>query len=134
MDEGVLAAARVIRPFLPGLVGPAAGDLDGRIAALLDRAGQGEDTTAELAAVLHADPAAGLFTDAVIRDAPLYRPPAQQPRHLRVFSPAPGPPQRITAPEYQCPEPGCDARWFQLSARMQAPECETHHVQLVPAR
>ena len=34
-EQGILAAARAVRPFLPDLIAPAAGEVDGRVADLL---------------------------------------------------------------------------------------------------
>jgi len=132
MDDSLFEAARVIRPFLGQLVGPAeGGEMDGQIADLLDRAGKGEDTTAALREVLDSREATRVFTLRVIADAPLYRPPQLQPRKLRGIYPGdlPGPPQYISVPKYVCPEG--DIVWYRFSVGQKIPMCQTHHVLLV---
>jgi len=54
--------ARAIRPFLPELAGPAAADLDRRLAALLAAADAGDDVEGQLAAVLGGVQLAGWTT------------------------------------------------------------------------
>jgi hypothetical protein len=131
VDDSIVAAARVIVPFLGQLVEPAtAADLQARIGELLDQAGKGEDTSAELRATLESDEAAKEFTRQVIRDAPYFRPPGQQQRHLRYPGDLPGPPQYISVPKYVCPRGG-DTTWYRPSISFPVPECEKHHVRLV---
>jgi len=83
MDEGVLEAARSVRPYLEGLVGePSAEDLDTQIAGLLARANQGEDVTAVIRDVLSGNEATAAFLDEVLADTPEFRPPDMQPGFL----------------------------------------------------
>jgi hypothetical protein len=87
MNDPLFEAARVIRPFLAQLVGPAAADdLDHRISGLLDKARRGQDTSEELRALLESDENVWLFTAIVINDAPHFRPPQLQPRRLRCYT------------------------------------------------
>lgn len=97
MDDSLLQAARVIRPFLAQLVGPGpAADLDRRIADLLEQARLGQDPSDELRAVLQSNRTTWKFTQKVIDDAPDFRPPDRQPHHLRLSRPSepPGPVSR----------------------------------------
>ncbi len=132
MDDSLSEAARVIRPFLGQLVGPAEADeVDGQIADLLDRAGKGEDTSAALREVLDSREATRVFTRRVIADAPHYRPPELQPVRLRGIYPGelPGAPQYISVPKYVCPRG--DVVWYRYSVGIKIPTCKTHGLLLV---
>jgi len=132
MDDSLFEAARVIRPFLSRLAGPAAaGEVDGQIADLLDRAAKGEDTAAALREVLDSREATREFTRRVIADAPHYRPPELQPHRLRGIYPGelPGTQQYISVPKYVCPQG--DTVWYRYSVGLKVPMCETHHLLLV---
>ncbi len=80
-DEGVLAAGRVIRPYLRQLVGPGAEELDRRIAGLLN--GNSDPQVAAVRSKLEAYETTGDFLTEVLADAPEYRPPELQPRYAR---------------------------------------------------
>jgi hypothetical protein len=139
VDDSIFQAARVILPFLGQLVDdPAtAAGLRTRIEELLDKAGKGEDTSAELRATLESDEATKEFTSKVIRDAPYFRPPGQQLHKLRDagsagqshYSGLPGWPQDIGAPKYVCPYG--DAVWYRPDISFPIRECKVHHVLLV---
>lgn len=125
-DEGVLEAARAIRPYLAELVGPAAAELDGRIAALLNAdVAHGEDL-ADLYELLNANIATSAFLRAVLRDAPLYRPPAVQPNTLRSgYIPLAGNVDVVMhLGKYVC-ERG-DWTWYRLSSSGDVHPCPTH--------
>jgi hypothetical protein len=64
----LMDAARAIRPFLPELAGPAAADLDQRLAALLAAADAGQDVEDQLAALLSEPSLAGWATDFLEHD------------------------------------------------------------------
>ena len=79
MDEtGILEAARAVRPYLSELVGPAAGQLDTRIAALLNESATGAADPDALRVLLDAEAATRIFLQAVLDDAPYFRPPEVQ--------------------------------------------------------
>jgi hypothetical protein len=132
-EEGVLAAARAIRPYLGELVGAhASGGLDARLAALLNGTIDTE-TVGELRKLLEqADDTTDWFLSEVLADAPRYRPPYQQPRYLRsrgMVSPAGDPTSPISAPRYSCPRGG-DYVWYRPDIGTPIPLCPTHQVGL----
>lgn len=76
MDEGVLEAARAVRPYLAEFMDSAvAAEVDAELAGLLATAAGGEDVEGRLRAVLEADEATGVFLERVLEDAPDFRPP-----------------------------------------------------------
>jgi len=105
-DEGVVEAARAIRPYLDRLVesAAAAADLDRQLA---DELGQVSDPAAgaqRLRILLEQHEDTAWFLDKVLADAPDYRPPYHQPgyRTRGIASP----------PGMRCPsrQPGTTAR------------------------
>jgi len=96
-DEGVLEAARAIRPYLTDLVGPAAEQLDRRIAELLAAAVQGENVADTVRSLLDSREVTMDFVAEVLADVPHYRPPYLQPGYL--LSPQP----RLRTDGRQCP-------------------------------
>jgi hypothetical protein len=133
-DDGVLAAARAIRPYLAELVGSVAADeLDGRIAELLNDPTDTPETVVRLRMLLDEQTeTTGWFLSEVLADAPHYRPPYQQPRYLRhrgMASPAGDSTTPISAPCYACPRGG-DYVWYRPDVGAAIPDCPTHHVKL----
>lgn len=130
-EQGTLAAARAIRPFLPDLIGPDSGRVDGRLAALLAAARRGENVTMPVRSVLEEHEATADFLDAVLADAPRYLPPDLWPENLSVRdyqglpSPSPGP---VDFEVYVC-EKG-DYTFYQLAADDKPPLCPTHGTEL----
>lgn len=133
-DDGVLAAARAIRPYLTELVGPVIADeLDGRIAELLNNAPDSHENVIRLRTLLdERKKTTGWFLSEVLADAPEYRPPYEQPRYLRdrgTAAPAGDSTAAIAAPCYTCPEGG-DYVWYRPEVGTAIPDCPTHHVPL----
>jgi hypothetical protein len=130
MDKGVFEAARVIRPYLKDLVGPAAEQLDNRIADLLGAADRGQDVTAELHLLLDGDEATSSFLGAVLADAPHYRPPTMQEDQLRRdgvynYNPLAGDVGPVLhAGKYSCPQG--DYVWYRAAVGAAIPPCPTH--------
>ncbi len=83
-EQGILAAARTIRPFLPDLIGPDFGRVDGRLADLLAAARRGENVTRPVWSVLEEHDATADFLVEVLADAPRYLPPDLRPENLSV--------------------------------------------------
>lgn len=127
MDEtGILEAARAVRPYLSELVGPGAGELDGRIAALLNEGASGTAVPDALRQLLDADAATRIFLEDVLGDAPDYRPPAVQFDIRRTgYQKPPGAMNPVLhLGKYVCP--GGDWVWYRLSATAAVPPCPTH--------
>jgi hypothetical protein len=139
MDEGVLEAARAIRPYLPSLVGPAAAaGVDQQIARLLALTHRDEDVVAALRSLLERHEVTGDFLTEVLADAPLYRPPHVQPGYMRptergtnAIQPLPGDVGLIPGiSKYVCPYG--DYTWYRPSVGVPVQTCPTHAVNLVP--
>jgi hypothetical protein len=132
VDEGVLEAARAVRPYLTTLVGDAtADDLDMRIAVLLAAASQ-EDVTERLCELLNANEATAAFLEEVLADSPNFRPPDMQPQYIRPVERGPGGIERLAgdigvvlhAGRYACPKG--DFVWYRPAVGAAIPACPTH--------
>jgi hypothetical protein len=135
MDDGVLESARAIRPYLEDLVGPGAHELDERIAGLLAAAARGEDVSTDLWTLLESDEATSAFLEAVLADAPVYRPPAVQPdfrrRSDRTYQPLAGDVAPVMhAGKFACPRG--DYVWYRPAVGVPVPSCPTHGLRLGP--
>ena len=132
MDEGVLEAARVIRWYLPELVGPDADEVDLQLAELLGTVAS-EDMEAQIRAVLESHIGTRVFLEAVLEDTPKYRPPQVKTGSARTwgYSPLPGEAGVIPADKFYCPEG--DYVWYRQAVGAPVPACKTHHRPLVPA-
>ncbi|WP_131786765.1 hypothetical protein [Protofrankia symbiont of Coriaria ruscifolia] len=143
-DDGVLEAARAIRPYLPRLLGDpgAVEKLDQALAETLTGTTAAGTTTGQTAtavrALLDAHANTAWFLTAVLADAPAYRPPYQQPRYLHrqtggasyrgMTAPA-GDPGPVAADRYACPHG--DYVWYRPDIGTPIAACPTHHVPLV---
>lgn len=129
-DDGVLEAARAIRPYLENLVDePAvARNLDRRIAEQLTGQGDQAATASRLRALLEEHEDTAWFLSRVLTDRPRYRPPYQQPRDRRdIVSPA-GDVGLIGADRYACPEG--NFVWYRPDIGTPVPDCPDHHLPL----
>jgi hypothetical protein len=128
MDEqGVLEAARAIRPYLATLVGPAADQLDRRIAELLNT--NGDVQVAAAVSLLESNETTGDFLAEVLADAPDYRPPELQPGYVRrgggEYRALAGDAAPVLhAGKYTCPQG--DYVWYQPAVGTPIPDCPTH--------
>jgi hypothetical protein len=131
MDERILEAARVIRPYLAGLVGiEAAAAVDAELAEILARAAAGEDVETALLTVLKADDATSVFLDRVLDD-PLLRPPGVVPEVTKGYSPLPTPePPPVPADKFHCPYG--DYVWYRPEVGVPIKHCLTHQCPLEP--
>lgn len=128
--DGVLAAARAIRPYLAELVGPETAALDEQIARLLNDSPVNSEA---LAALLSANEETEWFLREVLADAPYYRPPYAQPQYYRqpsrgIAAPAGDPGPVLAGTVYGCPEG--DYSWFSPGVGTPVPLCPTHQVSL----
>jgi len=130
-NDGVLEAARAIRPYLKDLVDdPAvAADLDRRIAEQLTDQGDQMATASTLKALLEEEEDTIWFLNRVLTDKPQYRPPYHQPAYQRdIVSPA-GDPGPVEADRYSCP---CgDYVWYRPDIGTPVPDCPDHHIPLM---
>jgi len=131
MDEGVLEAARAVRPYLAEFMDSAvAADVDAELARLLATAAGGEDVEGRLRAVLEADEATGVFLERVLEDAPDFRPPQVVSELTSRYSGLPGDPSPVRADKFRCPYG--DYVWYRPEVGVPVRPCPTHHCALEP--
>lgn len=131
MDEGVLEAARAVRPYLAEFVGPSvATDVDAELAGLLAAAAGGDDVEDRLRAVLEAREATSVFLERVLEDAPNFRPPQVVSELTRRYIDLPGEPPPVPADKFCCPHG--DYVWYRPEVGVPVPHCQTHHCALEP--
>jgi hypothetical protein len=131
MDESIVEVARVIRPFLPELVGLVMADeLDTRIANILNASSR-ENVQSDLTSLLNSHEATSDFMAEVLDDAPDFRPPRFQPWTLRDagYQPPPGSVQPLYAGKFGCPKG--DYVWYRPRLGVAIPACPTHGAALV---
>ena len=131
-DDGMLAAARAIRPYLAEMAGPNSVLLDQQIADLLNDSPGPAATADQLRELLEADEDTRWFLAEVLRDAPHYRPPYHQPRYLRQSGgtglPAGDPGPVLHGGVYRCPQGDYD--WYRPDIGTPVPDCPTHKTPL----
>jgi hypothetical protein len=134
-DEGVLEAARAIRPYLADLVDSpdAAGELDRQLAEELGRVSDPSASARRLRILLEQHEDTAWFLDKVLADAPDHRPPYHQPgyRTRGIASPL-GEAMPIAAARYYCPVRG-DYVWYRPDVGTPVPRCPTDDVLLTRA-
>ena len=135
--NGLMEAARLVRSRLTSLVGPAADDLDGRIASLLAQSQEAPEGTAaaRLGALMRERAATAGFLDRVLADAPHYRPPELQESGFRGegwVSGLGGPVGPVgAAGRFRCLHG--DFVWYRPAVGTPVPDCPTHGATLGPA-
>jgi hypothetical protein len=128
-DEGVLEAARAIRPYLADLVGPTVADrLDRRIADLLTGAEE-QAIPAALLSLLEEQQDTAWFLGRVLDDRPRYRPPYVQGGPARDIASPAGDLGGIEADRYACPLG--DYVWYRPDVGTEVPACPDHRIPLV---
>jgi hypothetical protein len=128
-DDGVLEAARAIRPYLRDLVGPTkAGVLDRHIADLFTGLANGTTSAAQLRALLDQEEDTAWFLGRVLADKPRYWPPYQQSAHQRDMTRVAGDVSQIEADRYACPEG--DYVWYRPDVGTRIRDCPDHHIPL----
>jgi hypothetical protein len=129
-NDGVLEAARAIRPYLKDLVDDpvAAGILDRRIAEQLTGPADRAAAATRLRALLEGQEDTAWFLNRVLTDEPHYRPPYQQPTYQRDMVALAGELSQVEADRYACPVG--DYVWYRPDIGTPVPECPDHHVPL----
>lgn len=134
-DEGVLEAARAIRPYLDRLVEfpDAAAELDRQLAGELGQLSDPSATARRLRILLEQHEDTAWFLDKVLADAPDYRAPYYQPGYrTRGLASPPGDAMPIAAARYNCPVRG-DYVWYRPDVGTPVPRCPTDDVLLTLA-
>src|SRR4051812_24502275 len=110
-DDGVRAAARAVRQFLPELVGPESELVDREIVILMSEPG----AEPRLRQLLERREGTRVFLGAVLDDDPEFRPPQVRPSTMKGgYGPLPGRIGSLGAPKFCCPI-GDDFDWWLLS-------------------
>ena len=134
-DEGVLEAARAIRPYLDRLVESpdAAADLDRQLADELGQVSDPPASARRLRVLLGQHEDTAWFLGRVLADAPDYRPPYHQPGYITrgTASPA-GDAMPIAAARYNCPVCG-NYVWYRPDVGTPVPRCRTDGMLLTQA-
>lgn len=129
-DDGVLEAARAIRPYLGDLTGPTAAlDIDRQLAAELAGRHDKAATAVRIRTVLEEHEDTAWFLRRVLDDKPLYRPPYLQQFTMREISGPAGDCGVIEADRYACPHG--DYAWYRPDVGTPVPRCPDHHVALI---
>jgi hypothetical protein len=130
MDEKVVDVARIVRSYLPELVGDKASVYDGQLRILLDRAIEGQDVEDELYSVLTRSPAVHAWVAQVLQNDE-HLPPELQPVTELAYQALAGRGVPPDAQRYVCPVDG-NWVWFRPFVGVQIPQCVDHSVVLVP--
>jgi hypothetical protein len=131
-DDGVLEAARAIRPYLSDLLGPAkAVAIDRQIADALTVGSAGTTAADQVRMILERDGDTTWFLQRVLDDKPLYRPPYYQPVITRGITAPAGDPGFVAADRYACPQG--DYVWYRPDVGTSVPQCPDHDILLVRA-
>lgn len=123
MDDVIYEVARLIRPYLPKLVGPVAEKVDGELAALLARAVSGDDVSDEISGVLSQYPDAHAWAARVLEN-PRRLPPDLQRTHERGFEALPGDGDVVDMEKYACLYG--NFVWWRVFVDDDPPRCPTH--------
>lgn len=125
-SEDVLEAARVIRLYLPDLLGAEAETVDRALAELLARAESGEVVDNQILELLADRDATREWTQQFLKDK-------VPPPVMRNYDPLAGSVSRIDANTFVCPMAGCNTVWYRPRAGIEPPLCQNHKIPLVPA-
>jgi hypothetical protein len=129
MDEELIDVARIVRPYLPQLVGEQSSVYDAQIRVLLDRAVEGQDIEGELYAVLTQSPTLQTWFAQVLQNDE-HLPPELQPLAELAYEPLPGTRSPADPQRYVCPVDG-NYVWFRPFVGVPIPQCQDHPVVLV---
>jgi hypothetical protein len=121
-DDDIVESAHAIRPHLGFLAGAAAEGIGAQLAALLEKAGQGEPVASDILELLAGNDA----TRAWLARHLLTRSPAEW---AKSYLPAPGGGEPLPTPRYRCPKG--DYIWFRHTLGRDIPKCPTHKLVLV---
>lgn len=126
-SEDVLEGARVIRLYLPYLLGEEAKTVDRTLAELLIRAKSGEAVDNQILELLADRDATREWTQQFLEDK-------VPPPVMRGYDPLAGSVSRIDANTFVCPTASCNAVWYRPKQGIDPPSCKVHKIPLVPAQ
>jgi hypothetical protein len=128
-SKDVLEAARVIRLYLPDLVGAEAEIVDRTLAKLLAKAESGEAIENQILALLAEHDATREWTQQFLIDK--VPPPVMRSYHPVAYDPLAGSVSRIDAKTFICSIADCQITWYQPKAGINPPPCPEHKIPLV---
>ena len=131
-DAGLIAAAKLVRPYLPELVGPEqTEDWDNRLGTMLASDAGEQQLAAEILAVLRSDEVVLQWVEDVLDD-PRRLPPELQRLSVRgaEYAPVPGGGEVIDADRFVCPVNG-DVVWYRPRVGVPIKRCLFHNRELV---
>lgn len=127
--DPIVDAARMLRPYLPALVGGDAQAIDENLAQLIADALDGEDVAEQIVRRLSARAELrDWVAQALEHDPP--QPPGLAAAVERDYSGLPGLGEVLPAARYICPYG--DFVWYRRAVGEQIRDCPTHHVPVVP--
>ncbi|MCZ4510746.1 hypothetical protein O3Q52_21650 [Streptomyces sp. ActVer] len=123
--------ARSIRPYLAGLIGERAGEVDGGIVALLAEARAGVDVEDRILALLATHPETHVWASAMLEDEDHLPPDVKKivtvtregARYGPLSNPLGGDP--VDACRYSCPRDHAYV-WWRMTVTQQVPHCPDH--------
>jgi hypothetical protein len=135
-DEGVLEAARAIRPYLGRLIDSpdAVAELDRQLGEQLSQVSDSSASARRLRLLLEQQEDTAWFLASVLADAPDHRPPYYQPGYLTrggIALPL-GEAMPIAAARYNCPACG-NYVWYRPDVGTPVPRCPTDGTLLTQA-
>lgn len=124
--ESILEGARILRVYLPELLGDEALQVDHELATLLEQARRGQKVdTRILELVSDREPTRQWMRAYLTKDSQTDRI-----AFAKGFDPAPGDPTPIPAERYVCPVDGL-VEWYKAFEGEPIPMCGEHKIQLV---
>ena len=120
-------AARIIRLYLPDLLGTEAETVDRALANLLNNSPAGESIDNQILELLAERDATREWTRQFLSDK-------VPPPVMRSYDPLAGSPSVIGANAFICQVPGCTRVWYRPQAGIEPPNCQEHKIPLVPAQ
>lgn len=124
-SEDVLETARIIRLYLPDLLGAEAETVDHALAEMLARAESGEAVDNQILELLAKSNATREWTRQFLMEK--IPPPV-----MRSYDPLAGSVSVIDANTFVCQVPGCPQIWYKPKAGIDPPLCQEHKIPLVP--
>ena len=131
MDERIMEVARSIRPYLDDLIGAQAEEVDGQLAALLERGRAGDDVDDVIIDLLNGSPRTRDWSAVMLAD-PELRPPewqtvteraGTQPGYSALANAYGG--GVVSAAKFVCPVDGAYA-WWRPAVGRPVPNCPDH--------
>lgn len=126
-SEDVLEAARIIRLYIPDLLGTESATVDQALADLLTQAASCESIDNQILELLAERDATREWTRQFLSDK-------VPPPITRSYDPLAGSTSVVDANTFVCQVPGCLMVWYRPKAGIEPPNCQEHKIPFVPAQ